>query len=60
MAEESKPVVVVRASPPNGFRWRVVLDGETVGSGSATTEFEARNAANETVARVAAKPPEAP
>ena len=56
MAEQNKPVVVVRASPPNGYRWRVVLDGETIGSGSAASEFEARNAANEIVARLQTKP----
>jgi hypothetical protein len=56
----SKPTILVRASPPSGFRWRVIVDGETVGSGSAATEFEARTAANEIVKRLEAKPPEAP
>jgi hypothetical protein len=54
------PTIIVRASPPTGFRWRVIIDGETVGSGTAPTEFEARNAANEIVKRLEAKPPEAP
>ena len=54
------PRVIVRSSPQGGFRWRVILDGETVGSGDAPTEFEAREAAEETVERIEAKPPEAP
>jgi hypothetical protein len=54
------PTIIVRASPPQGFRWRVILDGATVGSGTAATEFEAREAANEIVKRIEAKPPEAP
>jgi hypothetical protein len=33
---------------------------ETVGSGTAATEFEARTAANEIVKRIEAKSPEAP
>ena len=56
----SKPTLLVRANQTGGFRWRVILDGQTVGSGVATTEFEARNAANEIVKRIEAKPPEAP
>lgn len=58
--ENGKPTVVVRASPAGGFRWRVILDGETVGAGDAATEFEAREAANEIVKRIEAKAPEAP
>jgi hypothetical protein len=54
------PTILVRASPPHGFRWRVIVDGQTVGSGIAVTEFEAREAANEIVKRIEAKPPEAP
>jgi hypothetical protein len=52
------PTIIVRASPPTGFRWRVIMDGETVGTGTAATEFEARTAANEVVKRIEAKPPE--
>ena len=54
-----EPIVFVRTSP-EGFRWRVVADGQTVGTGTAATEFEARTAANEIVKRLEAKPPEAP
>jgi hypothetical protein len=54
------PTIIVRASPPTGFRWRVIMDGETVGTGTAATEFEARTAANEVVKRIEAKPPESP
>ena len=46
-----EPIVIVRAAP-EGFRWRVVADGHTVGMGTAATEFEAQ--------RLEAKPPEAP
>lgn len=46
-----KPNVLVRKSP-DGYRWKVLQDGQTVGTGTAKTEFEARNAANETVARL--------
>jgi hypothetical protein len=54
------PSVIVRSSPQGGFRWRVIVDGETVSAGTAATEFEARTAANETLKRLEAKPPEAP
>jgi len=56
----AKPTVLVRANQTGGFRWRVILDGETVGTGDAPTEFEARTAANEIVKRIEAEPPEAP
>jgi hypothetical protein len=55
-----KPSVLVRANQTGGFRWRVILDGQTVGSGDAATELDARNAAGEIVKRIEAKPPEAP
>ena len=54
------PTVLVRADQTGGFRWRVIVDGETVGTGTAATEFEAREAANEIVKRIEAKPPEGP
>ena len=54
------PTILVRASPAGGFRWRVILDGETVGSGEAASEFQAREAANEMIKRIEAKPPEGP
>jgi hypothetical protein len=56
----AKASVLVRASPTGGFRWRVVLDGETVGTGDAATEFDAREAANEVVKRLQAEPPASP
>lgn len=56
----AKPTVLVRANQTGGFRWRVILDGETVGSGDAPSEFAAREAANEIAKRIEAKPPEAP
>ncbi len=56
----AKPTVLVRANQTGSFRWRVLLDGETVGSGDAPSEFAAREAANEIVKRLEAKPPEAP
>src|SRR6185312_2028525 len=54
-----KPKILVRASP-EGFRWKVISDGETVASGTAKTEFEARNAANEIAGRIANEPMEGP
>lgn len=56
----TKPTVLVRASPTGGFRWRVLSEGETVSSGEAATEHAAREAANEIVKRLEAKPPEGP
>jgi hypothetical protein len=60
LGDKGKPTVIVRASPAGSFRWRVVVDAQTVGSGDAATEFAAREAANEIVKRIEAKPPEAP
>ena len=59
-ASMGTPSIIVRADQTGGFRWRVIVDGETVGTGMATTEFDARTAANEIVKRIEAKPPEAP
>ena len=56
----AKPAILVRANQTGGFRWRVILDGQTVASGDAATELDARNAAGEIVKRIEAKPPEAP
>jgi hypothetical protein len=56
----SRPTVVVRANQTGGFRWRVIHEGQTVASGDASTEFDARNAAGEIVKRIEAQPPEAP
>jgi hypothetical protein len=53
----TKPTALVRANQIGGFRWRVVVDGKTVGAGDAPTEFEAREAANEIVKRIEAKLP---
>lgn len=55
-----KPTILVRANQTGGFRWRVLVEGETAASGEAQSEFEARQAANEIVKRIEAKPPEAP
>jgi len=54
-----RPNVLVRASP-EGYRWKVIQDGETVGTGTAKTELEAKNAANEVAGRVAQEPIEGP
>jgi hypothetical protein len=56
----STPTVLVRASPLGGYRWRVIVDGETAAGGDALTEFEARNAANEIVKRLEQKLTQAP
>jgi hypothetical protein len=55
-----EPSIIVRSSPQAGYRWRVVVDSQTVGTGTAVSGFEARNAANEIVKRLGEKPPEAP
>jgi hypothetical protein len=55
----SKAAILIRASQQGGFRWRVIADAQTVGTGVATTEFEARTAANEVAKLIEAKPPEA-
>ena len=52
-------VVRVRAAPP-GYGWKVISDGETVASGTASTELDARSAANEIAKRLEAEPPAAP
>ena len=56
---KEKPTVLVTASP-DGFRWKVIIAGETVGTGAGKTEFEARNAANEFAARAKQEPTEGP
>jgi hypothetical protein len=56
----AKPAVLIRAAPTGGYRWRVIVDGDTAASGEAKSEFEAREAANEIVKRIESKPPEAP
>jgi hypothetical protein len=56
----SKPSAIVRASQQGGFRWRVIVDGQTVGSGEAVTEFEARVAANEIADRIEKEPMQGP
>lgn len=53
-------IVLVRAAPPQGYRWKVISDGQTVASGTAGTEFDARNAANEIAKRLETEPPAAP
>ena len=54
-----KPIVIVRAAP-GGYRWKVVMDGQTIGTDTAATELDARNAANEVAARAAQRPTEGP
>jgi hypothetical protein len=54
-----EPTVLVRASP-EGFKWKVILGRDTVGTGTAGTELEARNAANAFAKRVASEPTEGP
>jgi hypothetical protein len=50
---KSAPTVVVRKSLQEGYHWRVVAEGQTVETGAAATELEARNAANLVVERIA-------
>jgi hypothetical protein len=41
-----KPTILVRAAQPNGFRWKIIVDGKTLKSGTTATEFEARTIAD--------------
>ena len=52
----AKPAILVDATP-QGFHWRVIIDGQTVGMGERATEPEARDAANALVARIEPEPP---
>ena len=54
-----KPSVSIEATS-DGLRWKVVHDGETVGSGFAQSMEEAQTAADELVSRIATKPVEGP
>jgi hypothetical protein len=57
----AKLTTLIRAVPPHGgYRWKVVNDGETVASGTAATEIEARSAADEIMKRLQADPPQGP
>jgi hypothetical protein len=38
---------LVRAASGPGFRWKVIADGQTLRSGTAPTELQARHDANE-------------
>jgi hypothetical protein len=51
------PDILVRAAP-GGFRWNVLLGGETVGTDTAITEGEARSAAEAFARTVADEPAE--
>jgi hypothetical protein len=56
---DGKPSVSIEATA-DGLRWKVVQDGETIGTGSAQSMEEAQAAADELVARVSTKPIEGP
>jgi hypothetical protein len=43
----AKYTTLVRAAPGLGFRWKVIADGQTLRSGMAPTELQARNDADE-------------
>jgi hypothetical protein len=53
------PTVIVRASP-EGYRWKVIARGQAIGTGTAKTELDARNAANEFCGRANEDPIEGP
>ena len=42
----SKPTIVIRPTPPTGFRWEIIAEGKTIRSGTTATEFEARTMAD--------------
>ena len=52
----SEPTILVRTNPTGGYRWSIIVDGETAASGDAKSEFEAREAASEIVKRIEANP----
>jgi hypothetical protein len=54
-----KPKVSIEATS-EGLRWKVVSDGQTVGTGTAQTYDDAQAAADEIVARITTKPVEGP
>ncbi len=56
----AQPTVLVRAALPQGYRWKVVVDGQTVATGTAASEMDARAAADEISKRIAAEPPKGP
>jgi hypothetical protein len=45
--EMAKYTTFVRATPGQGFRWKVIADGHTLKSGTAPTEMQARTDADE-------------
>jgi hypothetical protein len=55
-----QPTVLVRAALPQGYRWKVVVDGQSVATGTAASEMDARTAADEIAKRIAAEPPQGP
>lgn len=56
----AKPTVLIRATQPQGYRWKVSVDGESVATGTAASEMDARAAADEIVKRIVAEPPKGP
>jgi len=45
----AKYSTLVRAAPAGGYRWKVMADGQRLREGTAPTEREAREAADESV-----------
>jgi hypothetical protein len=45
----AKYSTLVRASPGGGYRWKVLADGKGLRDGTAPTEREAREAADDAV-----------
>ena len=45
----AKYSTLVRAAPAGGYRWKVIADGQRLREGTAPTESEAREAADESV-----------
>jgi hypothetical protein len=54
-----KPSVSIEATS-HGLRWKVVQDGETVGSGPAQSMEDAQAAADALVSRITTKPGQGP
>ena len=45
----AKYTTLIRVTPPNGYHWRVISEGKTLGQGEAASDSEARAAAEDAI-----------
>ena len=43
---------LIRVTPPDSYRWLVIQEGKTVASGLASSDYEARQAAERAIQRL--------